>query len=557
MVTVFRQVLSMSISASIVILAVILIRALLSGAPKKWSYLLWSVVCFRLCCPVSLRSAVSVFSAAPSNVRLFHPVAGNQAVAVMPEAVERVLSAPVRPETQLSVVPAPGTDWLALCAWIWLAGIAVMLLWSAARYLRLRSLLLDAVQTEPGIFETDRIASPFVFGLLRPRVYLPVGVEGARRGYVLAHERYHLRRGDHWVKAIAFLILTAHWVNPLCWLAFYLMNRDMELRCDEYVLSREVGASADYSASLLSFAAPRQFPMAGPLAFGESDISRRVKNALRWRRPKPWVTALSVLLCAAVVTACATNPARSKENTAGDPEAFRSAAQASLDAGETVTIEYADGTSGGEISILNALASVDWQGVTPDGLFPEGMDCITLKTESWSLETYSGTDYVRFVPNSGEGGGWLWWELPEENREEGSLYFNLNWLRDKAAAETIDWRNSDIDVDLRGSGRFSDDELEAAVDAIMQSFSQFGEGFTMQRIAWDHDGTAQELQWLNEHRSAPGAGTFTECVCFLSDYHTPSAMENTAWNLDADYTGWGWWLARADGGEWVVVDMGY
>ena len=553
MITAFRQILSMSISASVVILAVILVRGLLIGAPKKWSYLLWSAAAFRLCCPVSLRSAVSVFSVAPSNVRLFHPVAGNQAVSVMPTTLERTLSAPVHPANQVSVVPAPGTEWMALCAWIWIVGIAVMLLLSAIRYLRLRSALLYAVQVEKRVYETDRITSPFVLGLLHPRIYLPLGVEGERRQYVLAHERYHLRRGDHWIKTFAFLILTIHWFNPLCWLAFYLMNRDMELSCDEHVLSGSADAQVDYSASLLSFAAPRQFPMPGPLAFGESDISRRVKNALRWRRPKPWVTALSLLLCAAAVTACATNPARSKENAAGDPKAFRSAVQASLDAGETVTIEYADGTTGGEISILDAMAAVDWQGITPDGVFPEGMDCITLKTDSWSLETFSGTDYVRYVPKSGEGGGWLWWELPEENREEGSLYYNLNALREL----TDDWRSMDVEVDLRGSGRFSDYELEAAVAAIVQRFSQFGEGFSLQRIAWDHDGTAQELQWLNEHKDAPDAGAYTECVCFLSDFHTPPAMENTAWNLDADYTNWGWWLARIDGGDWVVVDMGY
>ena len=565
MAAVFRKLLSLSLSASVVILAVLLLRWLLFSAPKKWSYLLWVAVGFRLCCPVSIRSTFSLFSAVPSEIRLFHPVAGNQSVTAVPSIVERTLSAPVRPVELTTFEPAPTVDWFTVCGWVWLAGMLVMLLWGFVRYLRLRTVLLDAVMVDAHVFETDRIDTPFILGLFQPKIYLPLGLDGERRRYVLAHERFHLRRRDPWCKFFAFVVLAVHWFNPLCWLAFYLMNRDMEISCDEHVLSKEHVSSADYSASLLSFAAPRFAPAPTPLSFGESDVSLRVKNALRWKRPKAWVTILALLLSIGMLAACATNPARRGDDTAGNPRIFRDAALASFEAGETITTVYSDGTTepfGDKDAIdgfLQALAAVDWQGVSPDGLFTSGMDCIKLQTDSWTLETYSGTDYVRFVPVSGGGGGWLWWEIPEENRETGSIYYNLNWGRQFSASSSAGWRNTDIEVEFDSSSPFSQYQQELAVDAIMESFAQFGEGFQMKRISYDHECTMDEIAWLNQHVDAPEAGSYYDGVCFRSDFHTPplDQMKDHSMNPDTDYTGWSWWLARGSSNDWVVVDMGY
>lgn len=561
MASVFKTLLSMSLSSCVVMIAVIILRTVLSGAPKKWSYLLWPVVGFRLCCPVSLRSAVSIFSVVPAEVRLFHPVAVSQSSAVLPSAVERTLSAPLHPDEILTYDAFPAVDWFTVCGWIWLAGAAGLLLWGCLRYYLLRRTLLDAVLVEKAVYETDKVSVPFIFGLLNPRIYLPLDLDGDRRSYVLAHEHFHLRRGDHWAKFFAFVLLSIHWFNPLCWLSFYLLNRDMEISCDEHVLSKDAVSGVEYSASLLSFAVSRRFSVSGPLAFGESDVSRRVKNALRWKRPKSWVTILALVLSVGTLAACATNPAHRSGSSAGDPKVFRDAVLASFDNSETIMMTFSDGTSKpwGDNDFLKSLASVDWQGVAPDGLFTSGMDCIKLETNSWTLETYSGTDYVRFVPASGAGGGWLWWEIPEEYREEGSLYHSLNWIRKDESGSVQDWRNMDFDVDFGSSGRFSRYDLECAADAIMAKFAQFGNGFTMQRLAYDHDGSAEELDWLNQHTHIPGAGSFTEAVCFLSDFHTPSLdqMKEQVMNPDSDYPGWSWWLARTDDGDWIVVDMGY
>ena len=298
----FYRVLHMSLSASLVIAVVLLVRLLLSGAPKKWSYLLWSAVGFRLCCPVSFRAAFSLFSVTPlqvQRVQIILPAAPVNAVpAIEPAAVP----------TSAPEISSAFHLWPTLGIIFWIAGMATLFVCSLVQVMRLRSRLLDAVQSEHDVWQSDRVSTPFIMGLLRPKIYVPIGTDAETLRYVLAHERVHLRRADHWIKALAFLLLTVYWFNPLCWLAFLLMNRDMELSCDERVLAENGSAARAYSLSLLRFAAPGRFPSPGMLAFGESDVKRRVKNALQWKRPKRWATILAALLCVAAVAACVANP---------------------------------------------------------------------------------------------------------------------------------------------------------------------------------------------------------------------------------------------------------
>ena len=308
---IFLEVLHMSLSASVVILAVLLVRMLLTGAPKKWSYLLWSVVGFRLICPVSFRAAFSIFSVAPQQTSPTEHV---------------VFTAPMNPvpvvePNSVTVTPTPIVEqtatvhlWPTLGMVLWCVGVAALLIYSLVQYFRLRSLLLDAVRQEEGVWQSDRISSPFLLGLVHPKIYLPTGTEGETRRYVLAHERVHLQRGDHWIKTLSFLLLAVHWFNPLCWLSYVLMNRDMELSCDERVLMEYGDIARSYSYSLLHFASGKRFPQAGMLAFGESDVKRRVQNALKWKQPKRWATIFAALVCVLAVAVCAANP------KAADPE---------------------------------------------------------------------------------------------------------------------------------------------------------------------------------------------------------------------------------------------
>ena len=325
METLFLTVLRMSLSASAVILVVLMIRTVLRRAPKKWSYLLWSVVGFRLCCPVSFRSAFSLFAVAPAQAQRVEHLLSETPVAAAPTLAPSTVTLPTA-APQITTAPQISTVhlWPTLGIIVWCIGMAALLIYSLVRILRLRSLLIDAVQLEPGVWQSDRVATPFLMGLIHPKVYIPVETDAETRRYVLAHERVHLRRRDHWIKAFAFLLLMLHWFNPLCWLAFVLMNRDMELSCDERVLAEYGAFARSYSLSLLHFATAGRFPAPEMLAFGESDVKRRVKNALKWKKPKRWVTVLAAVLCVAAVAACAANPRDEGEDL--EREAIRSAA---------------------------------------------------------------------------------------------------------------------------------------------------------------------------------------------------------------------------------------
>ena len=321
MEAVFLKVLNMSLSASAVILVILALRLLLRRAPKKWAYALWSAAAFRLCCPWSFEAAFSVFSLQsarrvvgsaslpateleyiPPDIGMMAEPRVNLVTPGLSEAVSATLPA-ATPQASAN----PLQIWICIGAVVWCAGMAALLLYSIVSYARLRRRVDGAVLLEGNVYETDRVRAPFILGLIRPRIYLPLGLEGEALDYVLAHERYHIRRRDYLVKAFAFALLTLHWLNPLVWLAFRLMGKDMEMSCDEQVLGARENIRKAYSSTLLSFATGERFPAASPLAFGETGVKTRIKNALRWKKPKAWVTIAAAAVCLAAVAACAAN----------------------------------------------------------------------------------------------------------------------------------------------------------------------------------------------------------------------------------------------------------
>ena len=324
MESVFLRVLDMSLSAAAVIAVVILLRLVLHNAPKKWRYLLWSAAGFRLACPVSFRAAFSIFrlgakvasapaaASAAGELRYIPRPAVSAAPVITNPVTVSGTPVPVQSGAITVQAAAPAVSPMQLLlpvgTFLWLAGLAAMLIVGVVRYLRMKDQLADAVKVGMGVFASDAIRAPFILGLLPPRIFLPAGLEGKELDYVLAHERAHLRRCDHWTKLLSYLLLSVHWFNPLVWLGFYLMSRDMEMSCDERVLAFCGGEAKDYSRTLLSFAAGKRFPAPAPLGFGESDVKSRIKNALRWRKPKLWVTLIALILCLAAIAACTANP---------------------------------------------------------------------------------------------------------------------------------------------------------------------------------------------------------------------------------------------------------
>ena len=325
----FPIVCNMSLTASVVILAVLAVRLLLRRAPKVFAYALWAVVLFRLLCPVSVTSAVSLMGAlgAPAQERTQRTSAVEYvpadimirgtapAVTQLPqpplpaETGENIVStAPsVTPPDAAPVSPLSGP--VAVLTLTWLAGMVLLLAYSLVSLLRLRRRLVGTVRLRDNIYLADHIPSPFVMGLFRPKIYLPSTLTETERGYILRHEQYHLRRRDHLVKFLSFLALCIHWFNPLVWAAFVLSGKDMEMSCDEAVV-RELGEDirADYSASLLSLATGRRIVAGMPLAFGEGDTGNRIRNLLNWKRPRPWVMAVCAVVCVGLIALCAANP---------------------------------------------------------------------------------------------------------------------------------------------------------------------------------------------------------------------------------------------------------
>ena len=268
----FLCVLRMSLAGGAVILAVLLMRLMLRRAPKKYSYFLWVAAAFRLCAPASLTAPFSLFRLLSRPVTAgvarapFELRSGVEAVIPDPAGVAHPAASFTKAAFSAAEAAFP---WLRVLAWVWLAGVAAMLVYSLLSGLRLRFRLRTAIRQEEGVWRASGIAAPFLLGFPRPRIYLPWGLEGTDLENVLAHERTHIRRGDPWWRFLGWTLLCLHWFNPLCWLAFALMGRDMELSCDEAVLARREAERVDYVRSLLHIAVRIGPRSPAPLAFGD------------------------------------------------------------------------------------------------------------------------------------------------------------------------------------------------------------------------------------------------------------------------------------------------
>ena len=300
-------------------LVVLVLRLVLKRAPKWVDVLLWGMVALRLMLPFSIESALSLI---PSAETLSPEVVQFDPAPTITSGVELIDNA-VNPSLSESFAAAPLASvnllyvWTYLAGWVWLIGLAAMLLYALVSYLRLRRRVSASIPLRENIYVCDEVASPFILGILRPRIYLPSALDEAQRGSVLSHERAHLARRDHWWKPLGFALLAVYWFNPLLWLAYTLLCRDIELACDERVLcGMDAGQVKDYSSALLACSVPRRMLAACPLAFGEVGVGARVKNALRYKKPAFWVVAASVAVCVVVAVCFLTNP-RTDTDAAG------------------------------------------------------------------------------------------------------------------------------------------------------------------------------------------------------------------------------------------------
>lgn len=328
MADLFNGILNMSITAGWIILAVMLLRLIFHKAPKWIRCAMWGMVGLRLILPFSLESALSLIpSAEPIPQELVH--SGTPDNLSTAEILSYVGNNSVSYELGIqdgsiffNEICAPDCDTvnplllnLTVASVLWLVGIAALLIYACVSYIKLRSKIATAVLLRDNIYQSENVDSPFILGIIKPKIYIPFGMNDEAVGYVTAHENAHLRRRDHISKPLAFLVLCLHWFNPLVWAAYILFSKDIELACDEKVIREmDIDERKSYATAILDCGISRRRIAACPLAFGETSIKERVKNALSYKKPMLWVIIIAVIACVAVAVGFMTNPSKPDEN---------------------------------------------------------------------------------------------------------------------------------------------------------------------------------------------------------------------------------------------------
>lgn len=346
MSAVFLKVLNMSIAASWLVPAVLLLRLLLKKAPKWVTVLLWGIVAIRLICPFSFSSAWSLIPSAetiPLDIGMDPTPAIHSGINAINNTVNPILSSANTPAQGASVNPLQIT--IGILGSIWILGMIVLAFYTAVSAWRLHREVDTAVRCKDNIFQSEQVSSPFVLGIIRPRIYVPFQMEPRDLEYVIAHEEAHIRRKDHWWKTLGFLLLTIHWFNPLMWLAYALLCRDIELACDEKVIRNlEKEQRADYTQALVACSVNRRMLAACPLAFGEVGVKARVRSVMNYKKPAFWIVLLAVIACIAAAACFLTDPIiRGDHFVLSDTES--SADTEKL----TYTVQLGDETKNGEI----------------------------------------------------------------------------------------------------------------------------------------------------------------------------------------------------------------
>ena len=306
----FLKIINMSISASWLVMAVLILRLVLKKAPKWVNVLLWGIVAVRLICPFSFESALSLIPSAetfPEKAISGPSFDVQTGITPVDNRINDYLGD--RYFEGVTVPANNGNHMMNILSIVWTIGILLLIAYTVISYWRLHREIDTAVRYKDNLFQSENVSSPFVLGLIKPRIYLPFNMNGQDLEHVVAHEQAHIRRKDHWWKPLGFLLLTVHWFNPFMWLSYVLLCRDIELACDEKVI-RELGNEqrADYTQALVACSINRRTIAACPLAFGEVGVKERVKSVMNYKKPAFWIVILAVIACVGVAVCFLTNP---------------------------------------------------------------------------------------------------------------------------------------------------------------------------------------------------------------------------------------------------------
>ena len=573
----FLSVLNRSLTASYVILFIIIIRLLLKKAPKVISYALWGVVAFRLIIPFSFESMFSLMPRNTNTVPIPHDIIYqqnpkiNSGLDVIDSLVSESLPAPA-----IGASVNPLQIYVEIGAYFWILGIMILLIYSLVSGILLKRQLRSAELIEQNIFEAKNLKTPFVLGLLRPKIYLPVGFNDKERSYILLHEQTHINRKDHIIKMLAFLVLSVHWFNPFVWIAFMLMSMDMELSCDERVLKEmNEDIKKPYANSLLSLATGRHILNGSPLAFGEGNVKGRIKNVLNYRKPPFWIIVFALAIAAVVSIGLLTNP--KKQEPIFNEENSVSYEFIQLVNGEvqyTVSPLSGDNAQLAEDIIMNyMIKSAAWP----------GMDISTLGECYLLRATYSdGTtsDYYMFLH---DGRAVMQWGTDGHySFIENELYKKILEAVSSGKTAVVGIDDEDKyadDIDLLPG--FTDEEVTSARAVVEEYFRSiqekdreailktltpiynqpnvvFGDGIrTLLSIDYNEDDPMRK-SYVEHGRGSINGTQKEDVIVFRVSFNVKYPKGASGSFNEGDYTNWSMILIR-EGKEspWLIDDQGY
>ncbi len=573
----FLSVLNRSLTASYVILFIIIIRLLLKKAPKVISYALWGVVAFRLIIPFSFESMFSLMPRNTNTVPIPHDIIYQQSpkinsgLDVVDSLVNESLPAPA-----IGASVNPLQIYIEIGAYFWILGIMILLIYSLVSGILLKRQLRSAELIEQNIFEAKNLKTPFVLGLLRPKIYLPVGFNDKERSYILLHEQTHINRKDHIIKMLAFLVLSVHWFNPFVWIAFMLMSMDMELSCDERVLKEmNEDIKKPYANSLLSLATGRHILNGSPLAFGEGNVKGRIKNVLNYRKPPFWIIVFALAIAAVVSIGLLTNP--KKQEPIFNEENSVSYEFIQLVNGEvqyTVSPLSGDNAQLAEDIIMNyMIKSAAWP----------GMDISTLGECYLLRATYSdGTtsDYYMFLH---DGRAVMQWGTDGHySFIENELYKKILEAVSSGKTAVVGIDDEDKyadDIDLLPG--FTDEEVTSARAVVEEYFRSiqekdreailktltpiynqpnvvFGDGIrTLLSIDYNEDDPMRK-SYVEHGRGSINGTQKEDVIVFRVSFNVKYPKGASGSFNEGDYTNWSMILIR-EGKEspWLIDDQGY
>ncbi len=481
---IFLQMLNISFQASWLILAVLILRLVVKKVPRWIPCLAWGMVALRLAVPFRIESALSLIPSAepvPVQIDRMSQPAIPSGIPVMDRAVNQVVTSQFTPDPAASVNPLQIVVYLA--AVLWIAGMACMLVYALVSYVRLRRKVAASIRKEQNVYLCDEIDSPFLFGMFRPRIYLPSDLQESYYQPVLLHEQAHLKRGDHIWKPLGFLLLSIYWMNPLCWVAYILFGKDMELACDEKaVSSMDHDTRADYCQALLACGSGRKGLTACPVAFGESGVKERVRQITRARKPVFWMVALALLLCAIVAVCFLTSPKTAASDENGSDETARN--EAVTDLNWTVVNQWAQAFRDRDGETIVSMSTKEVQDALEEaGLLNVYEDGVSFGFSSpwpmwdegqmgyWAIEMDEQSDTARILY-------YAWTSDPHVTVWEEKLHFTEEAGKALVSEETLDYHEQIVSAEEYDAvyptlnGSLMDYTVNGLGDALVNSAQQ-------------------------------------------------------------------------------------